>query len=92
MADLRQTEGTKSPDCGSQARAGANVGNTIEEEKVLEKSMCVALIRNRQHSQTEGGAGAPIDLGYGNEVHFLSPLKLKLATAAEFNEYIDYIR
>ena len=30
--------------------------------------------------------------GYGYEVHFLSPCKLKLATAADaFNEHIDYI-
>ena len=32
-----------------------------------------------------------IDLGYGNEVHFLSPHKLKLAAVGEFNEYIDFI-
>ena len=44
-----------------------------------------------KHRQTAAEAGAAIDLGYGNEVHFLSPRKLKLATAAEFNEYIDFI-
>ena len=53
---------------------------------------CVALIQNRQQAQADSSrAGAAIDLGYGNEVHFLSPRKLKLATAAEFNEYIDFI-
>ena len=32
-----------------------------------------------------------VSMGYGYEVHFLSPRKLKLAPAAEFNEHIDYI-
>ena len=68
--------------------------NNIEEEKVL-KNVLLWMKRpfetESKHSQTAAEAGAPIDLGYGNEVHFLSPHKLKLASAAEFNEYIDYI-